>query len=114
MVPRAEIVASEAETPPDEALEMLSKRPHSRVPVYRESLDDVVGLLHIKDVLARMATKEPFRLQEILRDVLIVAPSLPVLDLVREMRENRQPLALGIDEFGGLGGQRSWVEGVVG
>ncbi|HET8729476.1 MAG TPA: hemolysin family protein, partial [Alphaproteobacteria bacterium] len=104
MVPRADIVALEVDTPPDEALQVLSKRTHSRVPVYRESLDDVVGMLHIKDVMARVATKQPFRLQDILRDVLIVAPSMPVLDLLLEMRESRRHLALVIDEFGGIDG----------
>src|SRR3546814_6215032 len=51
-----------------------------------------------------MATKEPFRLQEFLGDVVIVAPAMPVLDLLLEMRENRQHLALVIDEFGGIDG----------
>jgi CBS domain containing-hemolysin-like protein len=104
MVPRADIMALEVDTPPDEALQILSRRIHSRVPVYRESLDDVVGVVHIKDVLARVAAKEPFTLQDILRDVMIVAPSMRVLDLLLEMRQNRQHLALVIDEFGGIDG----------
>jgi CBS domain containing-hemolysin-like protein len=104
MIPRADIVAVELETPPDELLQILSRKIHSRLPVYRETLDDVVGMVHIKDVVARFARKESFTLQDLLRDVLIVAPSMPALDLLLEMREGRRHMALVVDEFGGIDG----------
>ncbi|NNG03458.1 MAG: HlyC/CorC family transporter, partial [Inquilinus sp.] len=104
MIPRADIVAIDVDTPTEEILKLLSKRAHSRLPVYRESLDEIVGMLHIKDLLANLAADQPRRLQELLREVLIVAPSMPVVDLLLEMRETRQHMSLVVDEFGGIDG----------
>ena len=104
MIPRADIVAVEADTPVDEILALLAKRAHSRLPVYRESLDEIIGMLHIKDLLASLADGNRGGIQPLLRDVLIVAPSMPVVDLLLEMRETRQQMALVVDEFGGIDG----------
>ena len=104
MIPRADIVAVEVDTPVEEVLSLLTKRAHSRLPVYREGLDDIVGMLHIKDLLASLANGNRRGIQELLRDVLIVAPSMPVVDLLLEMRETRQQMALVVDEFGGIDG----------
>ena len=104
MIPRVDIVAVEVETPVDGVLALLSKRTHSRLPVYRESLDEIVGMLHIKDLLASLANGDRGGIQKLLRDVLIVAPSMPVVDLLLEMRETRQQMALVVDEFGGIDG----------
>lgn len=104
MVPRADIVAVEVETPPTDVLRVLAKSGHSRLPVYRDSLDDVVGMVHIKDVIGRLAEGQSLKLEEAMREVMIVAPSMRVLDLLVEMREKRQQLALVIDEFGGIDG----------
>ncbi len=104
MVPRADIIAVDVNTPLEEVLDLLAKRAHSRVPVYRDTLDEVVGMLHIKDVLAGLRGETPARLSELVRDVLIIAPSMPVLDLLLEMRQKRQHMALVVDEFGGIDG----------
>ena len=105
MVPRADIVAVEIETPLAELRELIARRAHSRLPVYRETLDDVVGLVHIKDVVAMSGrTDAEVHLRDILRDVLVVAPSMPALDLLLEMRQSRQQMALVVDEFGGIDG----------
>ena len=105
MVPRADIVAVEIETPLTELRELIAKRAHSRLPVYRETLDDVVGLVHIKDVVAMSGRADTdAHLRDIIRDVLVVAPSMPALDLLLEMRQSRQQMALVVDEFGGIDG----------
>jgi CBS domain containing-hemolysin-like protein len=104
MVPRADIVAVEASVTLPELIEKMASEAHSRLPVYRESLDDVIGFVHIKDVLACIAEKKPFRMTDIVRDVLIVVPSMPVLDLLLQMRQTRQHIALVVDEFGGIDG----------
>jgi CBS domain containing-hemolysin-like protein len=105
MVPRADIVAVEVDQPIDDVLRLLTRQAHSRVPVYRETLDEVVGMVHIKDVLASLSEeRQGVRLRDLVRDVLIVAPSMPVLDLLLEMRESRQHMALVVDEFGGIDG----------
>ena len=64
----------------------------------------VVGMVHIKDVLACVAKQKPFQMSDIVRDVVIVAPSMPVLDLLLQMRQSRQHMALVVDEFGGIDG----------
>ena len=106
MVPRADIVAVEMGVSLDELITFISAQPHSRIPVYRETLDDVAGMVHIKDVLAWAATdnKKAFKLANLLRKVLFVAPSMPVLDLLLEMRVTRVHLALVVDEYGGVDG----------
>lgn len=117
MVPRADIVAVEATTERDELLKLLVDRSHSRLPVYRETLDDVIGIVHIKDVLAAIVENRGFSLEDIVRPVSIVAPSLRVLDLLLDMRKTHQHMALVIDEFGGIDGLitiEDLVEGIVG
>lgn len=104
MVPRADIVAVEHAVSLDELLQVMSKEAHSRIPVYRETLDDAVGMVHIKDVLAWWGRPAEFQIAKILRPVLFIAPSMRVLDLLLKMRATRHHLALVVDEFGGIDG----------
>jgi magnesium and cobalt transporter len=104
MVPRADIVAMHLDVSLDEAVAQIRREGHSRMPVYREQLDDVVGMVHIKDVFAYVGRPEAFRLESILRKPLLVAPQLPVLDLLLQMRQARMHLALVVDEYGGIDG----------
>lgn len=104
MVPRADIVAVDQGIGMDRLIEIMSEAGHSRLPVYREQLDDVAGMVHIKDVLECARGKKVFDLAKLLRKVLIVAPSVRVLDLLLEMRLARIHMALVVDEFGGIDG----------
>ena len=104
MVPRADIVSIEINAGLDEVIETMSRGGHSRVPVYRDNLDDVVGLVHIKDVLPYTRDGRPFTLAKILRNVSIIAPSMRALDLLLEMRLSRVHMAMVVDEFGGIDG----------
>ncbi|MSP89826.1 MAG: HlyC/CorC family transporter [Alphaproteobacteria bacterium] len=104
MVPRADIVAVEATVSQPELLKVVIREAHSRLPVYRETLDDVLGMIHIKDLLAVGAAGEPFQLRRLLRPVLFVAPSMRVMDLLLQMRVARIHLALVVDEYGGIDG----------
>jgi magnesium and cobalt transporter len=104
MVPRADIVAMRVDVTLDEAIEQLRREGHSRMPVFREQLDDVVGMVHIKDVFAYVGRPEAFKLEGILRRPLLVAPQIPVLDLLLQMRQARMHLALVVDEYGGIDG----------
>ena len=104
MVPRADIVAVEVHTDLGELVAVMSKAGHSRVPVYRKTLDDVLGLVHIKDLVSYTGTRNRFDLSAIIRPVLYVAPSMRVLDLLLEMRQSRVHMALVVDEFGGIDG----------
>jgi CBS domain containing-hemolysin-like protein len=104
MVPRTDIVAVALDTGLSDLIRFMSAEAHSRVPVYRETLDDVVGMVHVKDVLGAIARGGGFDFSAILREVPIVAPSMAVLDLLLQMRQERQHMALVIDEFGGIDG----------
>ena len=104
MVPRVDIVAVEAEQPFDLVLKAFIEQGHSRMPVYRESLDDVVGMIHVKDLLPYAVDRRSVALSKIARKVLFVAPSMPILDLLLQMRLTRIHLALVVDEFGGVDG----------
>lgn len=103
-VPRADIVAIEAGIGLEELTGIFVAQQHSRLPIYRESLDDVIGMVHVKDMLPFLAKAKPFDLRSILRRVLFVAPSMRVLDLLLEMRRTRLHMALVVDEFGGVDG----------
>ncbi len=104
MVPRADIVAMPVDLTWEQAVELIRREGHSRMPVYREQLDDVVGMVHIKDVFAWDGTPDAFRLETVLRRPLMVAPQIPVLDLLLQMRVARVHLALVVDEYGGIDG----------
>lgn len=104
MVPRADIVGVDAATPLDELSELFIKCGHSRLPVYRGRLDDVIGMVHIKDVLAASRVDKPFQLHRIVRRVLFVSPSMRVMDMLLEMRLKRTHMALVVDEYGGIDG----------
>ncbi len=104
MVPRADIVAVDLDIPAHDLIARMVQVGHSRIPVYRDTLDDVVGIVHIKDVMACIAADTPLVLSAIVREVQIVAPSMPVLDLLLQMRQTRQHMALVVDEFGGIDG----------
>lgn len=104
MVPRADIVAIESRASLDEAIQFMTREGHSRLPVYRDTLDDAIGMVHIRDVLAWRGEAASFHLGKILRRVLFVAPSMKVLELLLEMRVKRSHMALVVDEFGGVDG----------
>lgn len=116
MVPRADITAVDIDTPLKELAARFGEAAHSRLPVYRETLDDPVGVAHIKDVighLARYADAAPQGagdwaeariLPAIKRPLLYVPASMRALDLLLKMQSRRQHMALVVDEFGGTDG----------
>ena len=104
MIPRIDIVSVAMSDDFNEIVKQLIKTNHSRVPVRNESLDDVVGILHIKDVLANLFSKEKKDITAILKKPIFVSPSISLLDLLYEMRIKRRHLALVVDEYGGIDG----------
>jgi magnesium and cobalt transporter len=104
MVPRADIVAVERHVPLAEIVTLMADEAHSRLPVYRGTLDDAIGMVHIKDVFAATTRETNKKLSDIIRSVLYVAPSIRVLDLLLQMRVARTHMALVVDEYGGIGG----------
>jgi CBS domain containing-hemolysin-like protein len=104
MVPRADIVAIEITAPREDLIKLLAEKPHSRIPVYKGDLDNIVGFVHIKDLVALMADGAPFELKDIMRDVLVVSPSMRVMDLLLQLRQSKVHIAFVVDEFGGIDG----------
>jgi len=104
MIPRADIVAMPVDVTLEQALDQIRREGHSRLPVYREQLDEIVGMVHIKDLFAYVGRPDAFNLEALLRRPLMVAPQIPVLDLLLQMRQARMHLALVVDEYGGIDG----------
>ena len=104
MVPRPDIIAIRADVSLAEATALIRREGHSRFPVYREHLDDILGMVHIKDVFGYVGPPEAFTLEAVIRKPLMVAPQISVLDLLLQMRLTRTHLALVVDEYGGIDG----------
>ncbi|MEN0074354.1 MAG: hemolysin family protein [Paracraurococcus sp.] len=104
MVPRADIMAMPEDSTLEQAIRLIQRDGHSRYPVYRGQLDEIVGMVHIKDVFASVGREAAFDLKAILRKPLFTVPSVPVLDLLLQMRMARIHMALVVDEYGGIDG----------
>lgn len=104
MVPRVDIIAMEMHASTDEFLDLIKETPHSRIPVYQNTLDEILGFVHIKDVLRTMAHGAPIVVRDLLRPTMIVSPAMPAMELLVEMRKTKRHLALVIDEYGGIDG----------
>ncbi|HMN53598.1 MAG TPA: hemolysin family protein [Sphingopyxis sp.] len=117
-VPRGEIVAIPESASFEEVIALFAEAGHSRLPVYRETLDEVVGMIHVKDVFAVLAAGQaPPPLLDLIRQPLYVPQSMDVLDLLAEMRAKRTHLAIVIDEYSGTEGLVTFedlVEEIVG
>jgi CBS domain containing-hemolysin-like protein len=139
MVPRADIVAVQQDIPLGELIKVFEQAAHSRLAVYNDTLDDPIGMVHIRDLIAYMAAraavksdvnakrKKPFPAgldlklvdlgvplssTKIVREILFVPPSMPVIDLFSKMQAIRIHLSLVIDEYGGTEGLVS-IEDIV-
>jgi CBS domain containing-hemolysin-like protein len=123
MTPRADIVAVELSAPFEAVVAQFTEAEHSRMPIYRETLDDPIGVVHVKDIF-RLLSDEARRpspgdqvLNKLRRDALYVPASMKAADLLLRMRTSRIHMALVIDEFGGTDGLVSMedlIEAVVG
>jgi len=122
MTPRADIVAVEEDASLMEVVEASETGSHSRLPVYRETLDDPIGFVHLKDLalyygFGRGRGAEHFRLADHVRPALFVPPSMRIAALLQKMQGERVHMALVIDEFGGVDGLvtiEDLVEAIVG
>ena len=103
MVPRAEIVSIEIKQNMKEILSLIENESHSRMPVFENNLDNVLGFLHVKDLI-KNNNENHFELKKIIRDILYVAPKSPILDLLKRMRSSRIHIGLVVNEFGGVDG----------
>ena len=102
MVPRGEIISVDNKKSYNQIFDVIKEESHSRLPVYENNLDNIIGFFHVKDFIK--INKSNFDLNSILRDVLYVAPKSPILDLLKRMRLSRIHIALVVDGIGGVDG----------
>jgi len=119
MVPRVEIISASYQSNYDDLIAIINKETHSRIPIYRKDLDDVVGMVHIKDLIKFISSnsKEQFQIKDIIKNILFVPPSMPVLNILLKMQSTKLHMALVIDEHGGTDGlvtSEDLVEEIVG
>jgi CBS domain containing-hemolysin-like protein len=105
-VPRAHIIAFDIDDGFDALVKLFVEAAHSRLPVFRDTMDQIIGMVHVKDVMRQLASAENTtpRMDQLLRSVLYVPPSMKVLDLLARMRISRVHMAIVIDEYGGTDG----------
>jgi len=106
MVPRPEIIAVKADMPLSEVIPLFSEHAVTKFPVYEGDLDNILGILHIKDVVRFFGTPdfEQKQAREIAREALFVPETLPVIEVLRRFRETRRHIAIVVDEYGGTAG----------
>jgi CBS domain containing-hemolysin-like protein len=105
MVPRIDIVAVEADMPVGDALDIILEAGHSRVPVYDDNIDNIVGILYAKDLLAHWRRGgEPRPVRGLEREVYYVPETKPVSDLLGELQSKKVHIAIVVDEYGGTAG----------
>ncbi len=117
MVPRTEIAAVEAGSDVDAILRTMNEKGFSRLPVYSRSIDNIIGVVYLKDILALHMGNQPFQIEGVLRKPYVVPPNKNVSLLLKEMREKRIHLALVGDEYGGTDGlvtMEDLIEEIVG
>ena len=109
LIPRANIIAIDEKTSIEEAVKIFHKAGHSRLPLYKKDLDDVKGMIHIKDLLLfwpsnELKNEKKSSLDLIKREILFIPPSMPIIDILLKMQVTRLHMAIVVDEFGGVDG----------
>jgi CBS domain containing-hemolysin-like protein len=104
MVPRTKISGVDIHTEQDELLEILITEGYSRIPVYEDTIDKIVGIVHAKDILPLLARKSSFQLKDIIRKPYFIPETKKINDLMAELQQKRIQIAIVLDEFGGTAG----------
>ncbi len=104
MVPRTDVFAVDISTQRDRLLQSLIDQGFTRVPVYRESIDNIIGIIYTKDLIGMLEHRDLIILQDVIRPAYLVPESKKISVLLKELQKNRQHMAIVIDEFGGTEG----------
>jgi CBS domain containing-hemolysin-like protein len=103
MVPRTDAVLDSGDTPIEELLQLVINKGHSRFPVYADNIDDIIGILHVKDLLSSWG-EEHLDLQDIVRTPYFIPETKKISHLLKELRDKKSHMAIVIDEYGGVAG----------
>ncbi len=104
MVPRIDMICVSTDSPLEDVWKKIIEEGHSRLPVYEGTIDNIVGIVHAKDVLRALAEKNNKNLKEIIREVMYVPENMKISDLFNEMRKRKAHMAIVVDEYGGTAG----------
>src|ERR671929_198537 len=106
MVPRPEVVALSVDLPTDEALQAVIESPYTRYPVYRETLDDIIGILHVRNLFSALNDQgfAAVRIEELLREPYIVPETKDLASLLADFRRQSFHMAVVVDEYGTMAG----------
>lgn len=106
MVPRTEVIAVEADTPLDEVIAITTRSKYTKLPVYEDNLDQILGIAHVKDLLQAMQSSDSrdLKARDLSREAVFVPETIPISTLLQEFRKERQHIAVVLDEYGGTAG----------
>ena len=104
IIPRIDVVFIDVEISRDELFDILLKSGHSRFPVYRDTIDNVIGVLYVKDLLGFLVKEETFSIQDVMRKAYFVPESMKLDALLKEFKHRRVHIAIVVDEYGGVSG----------
>ena len=105
MVPRVDIVAAEVDTPISQLAQLMDEGGHSRIPIFKDTIDNIVGIIYARDVIKMLSNKEQFKdLQDVARTALFIPDAKKLEDLLKEFQEKRVHIAIVADEYGGVAG----------
>jgi magnesium and cobalt transporter len=104
MIPRTDIIAVRQGASLEEIKKVIIIKEHSRIPVYRENLDEIIGFIHCKDLVKFLGHKSNIKINDIIRKILYVPHSMRIIDLLLKMRSLQVHMAIVLDEYGGTDG----------
>ncbi|MDR0503204.1 MAG: hemolysin family protein [Treponema sp.] len=104
MVPRTDTVFLSADSSKEELLNCICESEHSRFPVYQDTVDNVIGILHVKDALTALVKNKPFNIQDLVRKPYFIPVSKHIDDLLGELKRKKVHIAVVVDEYGGVSG----------
>lgn len=105
MIPRADVVACSSNRDLEYLANKIIKSGHSRIPIYKNDLDEVIGLAHAKDIMACILNNKDVNIEDIVnKNILFVSPSMKILNLLQEMQIKRTQMVMVVDEYGGIDG----------
>jgi CBS domain containing-hemolysin-like protein len=104
MIPRTDVVAIKFDTPRDRLIQIVTEEGYSRMPVYKDSIDNIIGLIYTKDLISLLEHRDLIVLQDIIRPAYFVPDAIKISKLMKELQDRKMHMAIVVDEFGGTQG----------